>query len=171
MASRTDSEPVGIGPHHPAPFQAVGFKLSSLGHAVARQFKAALEPFGLEPREFALLRVVGFAEGRSQQALGESLQIPASRMVALVDALEERGVLERRANPHDRRARALFLTEQGRQLLLDASTAASEYERALTGDLDEREREQLIATLDRIATRLGLDPAVHSAQSEAHELI
>ncbi|MGH2879628.1 MAG: MarR family transcriptional regulator [Solirubrobacteraceae bacterium] len=55
--------------------------------------------------------------GASQQAIGERLQIPPSRMVAFVDALEQRGLLERRANPEDRRARALYLTDEGRELL------------------------------------------------------
>ena len=53
------------------------------------------------------------AEGQSQQAIGERLQIPPSRMVAFVDALEARSLLERRHNPHDRRTRELHLTEAG----------------------------------------------------------
>src|SRR5581483_9559031 len=93
---------------------------SSLGYAVSRRFHTTLEPLSLEPREFALLRAVAPAEGASQQAIGERLQIPASRMVAFVDALEARGLLERRPNPNDRRARALYLTDDGRALLASA---------------------------------------------------
>ena len=72
------------------PFAGVGFALSSVGYAVARRFREILAPLELEPREFALLRAVGAAEGQSQQAIGERLQIPPSRMVAFVDALEAR---------------------------------------------------------------------------------
>ena len=96
---------------------AVGFVLSSTGYAVARRFRETLAPLELEPREFALLRAVGAAEGQTQQAIGERLGIPASRMVAFVDALEARALLERRANPIDRRARALHLTSAGSELL------------------------------------------------------
>ena len=89
------------------PQRTVGFTLSSIGYAVARHFHETLAPLQLEPREFALLRAVDAAEGLSQQAIGERLRVPPSRMVAFVDALEARALLERRHNPLDRRTRAL----------------------------------------------------------------
>ncbi len=94
-----------------------------------------------------MLRVVGAAEGMSQQAAGERLQIPPSRMVAFVDALEARGLLERRHNPRDRRTRALYLTEQGRELLGRAFALAAELERRLCAQLSDAEREQLLELL------------------------
>ncbi len=145
------------------PFRTVGFKLSSFGYAVSRRFRQTLAPLRLEPREFALLRAVAAQEGRSQQAIGETLQIPASRMVAFVDALEGRGLLERRTNPQDRRARALHLTEQGRELLGRAMTAALAMERELCADLSATEREQLLDLLQRVGDQLGLRSAGHAA--------
>jgi DNA-binding MarR family transcriptional regulator len=151
------------------PARSVGFTLSSLGHAVARRFSATLEPLQLEPREFALLRAVAPAEGASQQAIGERLHIPASRMVAFIDALEARGLLERRANPDDRRARALYLTDDGRKLLAGAFTLASELESHLCARLSDAEREQLLDTLQRVGAQLGLAPGTHAAHlDETH---
>jgi DNA-binding MarR family transcriptional regulator len=138
---------------------------SSIGYAVSRRFKEILVPLELEPREFALLRAVAAAEGLSQQAMGERLQIPASRMVAFVDALEARGLLERRHNPDDRRTRSLHLTDAGRELLGRAFAVASSYERDLCADLDEGERERLLDLLQRVAPRLGLPPGVHPAHT------
>ena len=63
------------------------FTLSSLGHAVSREFRAPLRPLRIEPHEFAMLRAIAPAEGLSQQALAERLHIPPSRMVAFVDGL------------------------------------------------------------------------------------
>ena len=145
-------------------FRAVGFMLSSLGHAVAARFSARLEPLGLEPREFALLRVIGSGEGHSQQAAGEQLGVPASRMVALVDQLEDRGLLERRPSPRDRRAHALHLTPAGKRLLAEAIGLAAGLEGELTETLDAAEREQLIELLDRVAVQLGVPPGVHGSQ-------
>jgi DNA-binding MarR family transcriptional regulator len=113
------AQPVGTA-------RSVGFTISGTGYAVARRFRHTLAPLALEPREFALLRAVGAGEGSSQQAIAEGLQIPASRMVALVDALEARGLLERRLNSVDRRARALHLTADGRKLLERAFALALE---------------------------------------------
>src|SRR5260370_40488319 len=88
---------------------SVGFTVSTVGYAVSRRFREILAPLKLEPREFALLRAVSASEGESQQVIGGRLKIPPSRMVAFVDALEARGLLERRLNPDDRRTRELHL--------------------------------------------------------------
>jgi DNA-binding MarR family transcriptional regulator len=149
------------------PSRAVGFTVSSVGYAVARCFRETLAPLALEPREFALLRTVGAAEGLSQQAAGERLQIPPSRMVAFVDALEARALLERRHNPLDRRARALYLTPTGRELLGRASVLATELERHLCAQLDAGEREQLLALLQRVGLQLGLPTGTHAAHAHS----
>jgi DNA-binding MarR family transcriptional regulator len=148
------------------PFRSVGFTISTTGYAVARLFRQILAPLELEPREFALLRAVGASEGQSQQAIGERLQIPASRMVAFVDALEARGLLERRQNKLDRRARALHLTKNGANLLARAFALAAAHERDLCVGLSDAEREQLLDLLQRVGDRLGLPPGVHSALAD-----
>jgi DNA-binding MarR family transcriptional regulator len=152
-----------------APFQAVGFLLSSLGYAVSRRFHQILAPLELEPREFALLRAVGAAEGQSQQAVAERLQIPPSRMVAFVDALEGRGLLERRHNPDDRRTRELHVTDDGRALLGRAFVLAVELERDLCAQLSAGEREQLLELLRRVGQRLGLPAGAHAAHAALTE--
>jgi DNA-binding MarR family transcriptional regulator len=152
-----------------APFQSVGFLLSSTGYAVGRRFHQILAPLELEPREFALLRAVGVLEGQSQQAIAERLQIPPSRMVAFVDALEGRGLLERRPNPQDRRARALHLTDDGRELLGRAFVLALDMERKLCAELSVPERLQLLEMLQRVGAQLGLPPGAHAAHAAMAE--
>ncbi len=146
------------------PFRAVGFMLSSLGHAVAATFSTRLAPLALEPREFALMRCLATREGASQQAIGERLGLPPSRMVALVDALEARGLLERRPSPKDRRAHALYQTAAGKRLLAKAISVAAGLEAELTEGLDAAERTRLLEMLDRVAGALGVPPGVHAAQ-------
>jgi DNA-binding MarR family transcriptional regulator len=146
-----------------APFRAIGFTVSSVGYAVARRFRQTLAPLQLEPREFALLRAVGAAEGLSQQAAAERLQIPPSRMVAFVDALEARALLERRHNPLDRRTRTLYLTAAGRELLEQALELATELERHLCAQLNGAERELLLDLLQRVGSQLGLVAGTHGA--------
>ena len=163
-ASGGNSSVVDAAAHTPA--VSVGFTLSSLGYAVSRRFQATLAPLGLEPREFALLRTIEPRQGASQQAIGEQLQIPPSRMVAFVDALEARGLLERRANPEDRRARALYLTGDGRKLLAKAFELASRLEAQLCSELSEPEREALLETLQRVGEQLGVGPGMHAAHSD-----
>jgi DNA-binding MarR family transcriptional regulator len=153
------------GPQDSVPFRSVGFTVSSIGYAVSRRFRQTLAPLDLEPREFALLRAVGAAEGQSQQAIGERLQIPPSRMVAFVDALEGRSLLERRHNPLDRRTRELHLTAAGRELLERAFQLAAGLESDLCADLSAPERQQLLGLLQRVGLQLGLAPGGHAAHA------
>jgi len=148
-------------------FHSVGFTVSSIGYATARRFRETLAPLKLEPREFALLRGVGASEGQSQQAIGERLQIPPSRMVAFVDALEARGLLERRANPQDRRSWALHLTRDGREVLESALTLAAGYEASLCAQMSDAERELLLELLQRVGRSLGVPSSTHAAHADA----
>ena len=148
------------------PFQGLAFNLSSLGYAVSRGFTKTLAPLELHPREFAVLRAVGFEEGQSQQALADALRIPRSRMVAIVDELEARKLLERRPHPSDRRVRALYLTGAGRLLLEQALAEAVAYEQQVGSALSPHEREQLLALLDRVSTSLGVQDGAHAALRE-----
>lgn len=132
----------------------VGFLLSQLGFSASQRFHDALKPLGLHPREFLLLRFISASEGRSQQALASLLAVPPSRMVALVDHLEELGLVERRPDPHDRRVRALHLTDRGRVVLGRATKLALAHEQRLCSALGEQEREQLIDLLLRLQPEL-----------------
>jgi DNA-binding MarR family transcriptional regulator len=148
-------------PGQEPPFRSVGFTISTTGYALAKRFHELLAPLGLLPREFALLRNVATSEGVTQQAIGERMGVAPSRMVAFVDALEERGLLERRQNPDDRRARALYLTPEGRALLERAFAVAVQHEQRLTSELSSEEREQLLDLLARVGAEVGIPPGVH----------
>src|SRR3954453_13295413 len=115
--------------------RSVGFLLSQLGFSSSKCFAEELAPLGIHPGEFALMRFVAASEGQSQQALAERLGVPPSRMVAKVDGLEQAGVRGRRADPDDRRVRALHLTRKGRDVLERASKVAVDYESRLCSEL------------------------------------
>ena len=145
------------------PFRTVAFMLSSLGFTVSRRFHEVLGPLQLEPGEFALLRAVSASGGEAQNALAERLHISPSWMVAVVDQLETRGLLERTPHASDRRVRNLHLTGAGKKLLRQAEQAARQFDRQVTGPLDEKELRQLLELLDRVAAGLDLEPGAHAA--------
>jgi DNA-binding MarR family transcriptional regulator len=137
------------------------FLLSKLGFDASRRFHEVLTEVELEPRQFGVLNVVALNEGKSQQALAEPLGIPPSRMVAIVDELEDRKLIERRRNPEDRRAHALYLTPKGRKVLGEARRLAMENEQRFTAPLKPHEREQLLDLLRRLAADQDLPLGVH----------
>jgi DNA-binding MarR family transcriptional regulator len=137
-------------PRADTPPRSVGFLVSQLGFFASRGFMDALEPAGIDPREFLLIRFVAASEGPSQHALAEQLGVPPSRMVAMVDHLEEAGLVERRPDPDDRRVRRLHLTRKGRGVLERASKIAIDYETRLCAGINRAEREQLIDLLQKL---------------------
>jgi DNA-binding MarR family transcriptional regulator len=140
--------------------------LSSLGYAVSRRFHEVLEPLELEPGEFALLRAVSVSEGEPQNALAERLHISPSWMVAVVDDLERRELLERRPHARDRRVRNLHLTTAGKKLLKQAERKAQQFDREVTARLTETELRELFELLQRVAAGLDLQPGAHAALRE-----
>lgn len=140
--------------------------LSSLGYTISRRFHDVLQPLELEPGEFALLRAVAANEGEAQNALAERLHISPSWMVAIVDELERRDLLERRPHARDRRVRNLHLTAAGKKLLKQAERQAERFDRQVSDQLGETELQQLLDLLDRVAAGLELQPGAHAALRE-----
>ena len=140
--------------------------LSSLGYAVSRRFHEILRPLELEPGEFALMRAVSASDGAPQNALAERLHISPSWMVAIVDDLERRELLERRPHERDRRVRTLHLTAAGTKLLRQAERQARQFDGHVTEPLSEAELEQLLELLQRVAAGLDLQPGAHAALRE-----
>ncbi|HMF16327.1 MAG TPA: MarR family transcriptional regulator [Gemmataceae bacterium] len=149
-------------PHgDPAPSGGLAFLLSQVGAHAAARFAERLAPMQVAPAHAGILRVLRQGDGLSQQALGKKLRVFPSRLVELLDRLEERGLVERRASPTDRRRHALYLTEKGRKMLQQISRVAGEHENALCAALTAPERARMGALLRRIADEQGLTPGVH----------
>lgn len=136
----------------------LGLLLVQLGFLAARRFGELLAPLGLEQRQAGLLMGLAAREGTSQQALGELMGLNATRMVFLVDELEQRGLVERRRNPADRRSHALYLTGRGRDTLRQTQQVAAAHERSLGASLTEAERGQLVGLLRKVAAEQGVSP-------------
>ncbi len=137
------------------------FLLTQLGTHCAQAFARRIGELDLTPPQTGLLRAVAQAPGSSQQALAELLGTPATRLVALVDGLEERGLVERRRNPADRRLHAVHLTDAGTALMRDIGRVAREHDDAVLAALDPDERTRLHDLLTRLAADRGLTPGVH----------
>lgn len=148
----------------------IAFLLSQLGGQSSKRWTERLAPLGLEPREVMLFRFVALAEGRSQREVAQAIGLPASRIVALVDRLEQRGWVERRQSGGDRRTHALHVTASGQALLARLATLSREHETELTAGLGAADRATLADLLGRIAATQGLAVGVHPgfADERAH---
>ncbi|MGI8678083.1 MAG: MarR family winged helix-turn-helix transcriptional regulator [Jatrophihabitans sp.] len=137
------------------------FLLAQLGAHAAQIFGRLVAEVDLSPPLAGLLRAVATGPGRSQQEIATQLGTPPARMVALVDDLDERGLVERRRNPDDRRLNALYLTDTGQSTLKTLGRIAGQHDNLLLAALDQTEREQLHDLLTRVVTQQGLARGVH----------
>lgn len=105
---------------------------------------------GLTPGQFGVIAIIAANPGLKQIELGGALGVDRSTIVAAVDKLEKRGLVERRPVPHDRRAHALNLTGEGQRIYRKALTLIERHEARISGGLSAPERVQLLALLDKV---------------------
>jgi DNA-binding MarR family transcriptional regulator len=144
-----------------------GFLLTQLGRAMTRQYRCAMSPIGLKPREtHALLRMRDDG-AMSQQALGSALDMDASNLVALLNDLEADGLISRRRDPEDRRRHVVELSTRGTKLVCEVERAAAEVEGRFFAALEEDERITLQRLLARVARSADVpSPAEMSRDDE-----
>lgn len=130
---------------------SVALLLSKVGAMVGRRLAAALADVDLRPKHLGALSVLCAQGALSQQALGESLGMDASGVVATVDDLEREGLARRGRDEQDRRRHAVSVTPAGRSLLERAHEVTARLDEEVLAGLDERERERLTALLLRVA--------------------
>jgi DNA-binding MarR family transcriptional regulator len=114
---------------------------------------AALAPYGLDGRELAVLLVLAGCEPASQQQAARRLGIDRTTMVALLDALEAKGLVARHPHVEDRRKNVVELTAPGRVILRDATQAGDDAERRFLAPLTQPAAQQLKEALHTLLTQ------------------
>ncbi len=110
-------------------------RLAATARLVADSLRRQLAPVGLDPRQYRVLAAIARAGSSPQRALTTRLGIPPSRVVAILDALEQGGLVERWEAPADRRAHAVRVTAAGASLLEQARPLVEEHEARLVDGL------------------------------------
>src|SRR5947209_5732704 len=135
---------------HKALMRNTGFLISRMGMVAHKQFAERIESLGLTPRMWGALNVLDAEGAITQHALGQCVGIDPSSMVSTIVELENKGFVERRAHPSDRRAHALHLTKEGLQTLTRGRQLARRAQDELLAPLNGEERKQLHALLLRL---------------------
>jgi DNA-binding MarR family transcriptional regulator len=135
----------------PALADRLGYLLKHAQLRLAGLTSAALAPLGISGRECAVLIAIDDRAPLSQQEVARRLDVDRTTMVALVDDLEHKGLVQRRQDPDDRRKNVVVLTGQGRDTLRRATAATGEAERRFLGSLSGDETAMLKKTLQAVA--------------------
>ncbi len=149
-------------PENPLPGRrALGLLLSQLGTHAALTFGRKIAGLGISPPHFGILRWILANEGKNQRDLASHLGVVPSRLVALLDELETKGLVARERSAQDRRSQQLQLTRKGSRLLEKVEGIATEHDADLGSSLTVPERETLIELCAKLAAHRGLIPYGH----------
>ena len=152
---RRAHEPVSLGP-----LQSLAcFQVRRAHGTLSQGFQARLQAQDISLVQFCILVVIQRNPGLSQTDLGQALGIDRSTMVTLIDRLQSRGLVTRKASPNDRRSYALMVKPDGEALLRQIAPIVEAYEQSLAGGLSDGERAQLLSLLQKI----GNDPPAQQA--------
>ena len=127
------------------------FLLKRLGYAAKERALDAYEETGLHPYHHAVLIALGEGEPETQGEIADALGYDRGQLVGLLDELEERGLVERRRDPKDRRRHLVRLTPDGSRKLRTLRTLARRLEDEFLAPLTKDERADLHALLLRLA--------------------
>ncbi len=132
----------------------VGYQLRLAQIAIFRDFSSTLGELNITPGLFGVLVIIDANSGLTQNALAKATHLDRSTVVTVIDKLEQRGLVERRAAVPDRRAYALVLTTAGTKLLKRLKTLVQEHEKRLCKNLTVTQRDQLVHLLQQIFPEL-----------------
>ena len=125
--------------------------LGRLGTAMKAESMERFEAAGFSVYHYGVLAVLDEGERETQATIADALAVDRSMLVGLLDQLEERGMVERRRDPNDRRRQMVKLTPAGRRQLTEFRKIVEEIENDFLAALDEEERRTLHDLLLRVA--------------------
>lgn len=127
------------------------FLLKRLGMVSKECAFDAYEQAGFSPYQHAALAVLDEGARETQGEIADVLGYDRGQLVGILDELEERGLIERKRDPNDRRRHLVTLTPSGRRALVKLRALAQKLDDEYLGPLSEEERETLHGLLLRLA--------------------
>ena len=133
----------------------IGMLVTDSARLLRRRFDARARSIGVSRAQWQVLIALSRSEGINQAALAERLEVETITVGRMVDRLEEAGLVERRADPADRRAWLLFLTPRAHPLLAELQTVAIEVRAEMLAGLSPDEQTALHGLMMRLRANLS----------------
>ena len=146
------TEPAGTGLDLGELGELLGYSLKRAQLRIFDDFLRCVAPVKLTPAQFPVLLLLDRNPGRNQTEIANTLGILRPNFVAMLDALENRGLCTRARSPNDRRSHVLMLTDKGRTTLAKAKKLVSEkHEARLIAVLGPNEHRAMLAMVAKLA--------------------
>jgi DNA-binding MarR family transcriptional regulator len=132
-----------------------GFLLRELSRRYVQRFEVRASELSLNLPQCKTLIRLEKNEGVSQVRLAELAEVDAMTMVRILDRMEADGLLERRPDPTDRRARCLYLTAKAKPLLAQIWRLSDTTRSEVFAGIGKSERDVFISVLERLHDNLS----------------
>lgn len=145
----------------------LGWALGRVARAHLRTAQDVVSGLPGGPRGYQVLAGLAGGPPRTQLVLARTLGVDRTVMTYLLDELEGAGLVARRPDPTDRRARQVLLTDTGRARLCELERRLRDAEDQLLAPLEPDERDVLRRLLQRLAVEGdGASPCQVAAEIE-----
>jgi DNA-binding MarR family transcriptional regulator len=135
--------------------ETIGFLLNDSARLFRRAFNARTRDTGITALQWRLLIYLRRHEGIRQGPLAELIEVEPITLSRMIDRLEEAGLVERRADPSDRRAWLLYLAPGADELLTAMRATTDALTAEATEGLSAAERAQLNNLVERVRANLS----------------
>jgi DNA-binding MarR family transcriptional regulator len=132
------------------PTPSIALLMHDIARGVRYRFEARTRPLGVTRQQWQTLFAVSRMDGPTQSELAERLEVERITACRMVDRLSEAGLIERRADPNDRRVWRLHVTEKAAPLIGQLNEIAIEVEKDYLSALTPHEAATLAEYLLRI---------------------
>jgi MarR family transcriptional regulator, lower aerobic nicotinate degradation pathway regulator len=138
------------------------FLIARLGYMIKARVLQELEEAGFSMYEYSVLATLAEGACEAQATIADLLSLDRSQLVGMLDHLEERGLVERKRDPADRRRHKVSLTAEGKREFAKLRAIVRKVDASILEPLDEETRKSLHKTLLTVAahndSRFGPPP-------------
>ncbi|WP_232492033.1 MarR family winged helix-turn-helix transcriptional regulator [Novosphingobium kaempferiae] len=138
----------------------VGTVLAQVARLMRRSFDERAREIGVTRPQWQVLSVLRRHPGIKQAELAEILEVEPITAGRMIDRMQDGGMVERRADPADRRAWRLYLTARGDEMIERLQPLAEETSEAALAGIDDADKAHMMRTLDRMLANLTGKPPV-----------
>lgn len=147
LAETTDDS---VGFCKPPPRRQAGIRITVIARMLRNMFDRKAVTLGVTRSQWSMIGVISNHPGLTQRSIAEHLELSEASAGRLIDRLCDEGLIERRERRGDRRARAVYLTEEALPIQEQLCAVAAAAEQRLFAGFSDEEIEQVLGYLDRL---------------------
>lgn len=127
-----------------------GFLIHDLQRLIGIAVDQGLKPIGLTNAQLRVILHLNQLNGATQVQLADEIGVKKASLGVLLERLEDKGLIERRSHPTDRRANLIYLSEKASSHFRSIFSMGTEVMDGLMKDIAVEEQEQLVTLLLKV---------------------